>query len=122
LSELLAGLIVLQKDLGTALALLVTTALLLYMAGLNMKWIGVSASRRLPIGSIAFYFLVYQVPYRWNRILAFWNPEADPRGYGFQIISRSRPLAPVGIRGLGYMESKQKLSTCRTHTRISFLR
>jgi len=106
---MLAGLIVLQKDLGTALALLVTTALLLYMAGLNMKWIGVSALAALPIGSIAFYFLVYQVPYRWNRILAFWNPEADPRGYGFQIIQSITAVGTGGIRGLGYMESKQKL-------------
>ncbi len=71
---MLAGLIVLQKDLGTALALLVTAAVLLYVAGLNMKWIGVSALAALPIGYIAFYFLVFLVPYRWNRILAYLEP------------------------------------------------
>ena len=107
--SMLAGLIVLQKDLGTALALMVTTALLLYVSGLNMKWIGVAALGALPLGSIAFYFLVYQVPYRWNRILAFWNPEADPRGYGFQIIQSITAVGTGGLNGLGYMESKQKL-------------
>jgi len=106
---MLAGLIVLQKDLGTALALVVTTALLLYMAGLNMKWIGVATLAALPLGSIAFYFLVYLVPYRWNRILAFWNPDADPRGYGFQIIQSVIAVGTGGLHGLGYMGSKQKL-------------
>src|SRR4030095_9069463 len=48
---MLAGLIVLQKDLGTALALLITTALLLYMAGLNMKWIRVADLCALSIDS-----------------------------------------------------------------------
>ena len=106
---MLAGLIVLQKDLGTALALLVTAAVLLYVAGLKMKWIGVSALAALPIGYIAFYFLVFLVPYRWNRILAYWNPEADPQGYGFQIIQSLTAVGTGGIPGLGYMEGKQKL-------------
>jgi cell division protein FtsW len=106
---MLAGLIVLQKDLGTALALVVTAAILLYLAGLNMKWIGVAALAAIPFGSIAFYFLVYEVPYRWSRILAFWNPEADPKGYGFQIIQSVIAVGSGGLHGLGYMESKQKL-------------
>ena len=105
----LAGLIVLQKDLGTALALMVTVAVLLYVAGLNMKWIGVSALAALPIGYIAFYFLVFLVPYRWKRILAFWNPEADPLGYGFQILQSLTAVGTGGLFGLGYMEGRQKL-------------
>jgi cell division protein FtsW len=105
----LAGLIVLQKDLGTALALLVTTAVLLYVAGLNMKWIGISALAALPIGYIAFYFLVFLEPFRWKRILAFWNPEADPLGYGFQILQSLTAVGTGGVSGLGYMEGKQKL-------------
>jgi cell division protein FtsW len=105
----LAGLIVLQKDLGTALALLVTSAVLLYIAGLRMKWIGVAALAALPIGYIAFYFLVFLVPYRWNRILAYWDPEKDPLGYGFQIIQSLTAVGTGGISGLGYMEGKQKL-------------
>jgi cell division protein FtsW len=105
----LAGLIVLQKDLGTALALLVTSAVLLYIAGLRMKWIGVAALAALPIGYIAFYFLVFLVPYRWNRILAYWDPEKDPLGYGFQIIQSLTAVGTGGFSGLGYMEGKQKL-------------
>lgn len=106
---LLAGLIVLQRDLGTALALALTAAMLLYVAGLNMKWIGISALAALPLGYIAFYFLVYLVPYRWKRILAFFDPNADPLNSGYQIIQSLTAVGTGGVRGLGYMEGKQKL-------------
>jgi len=86
-----------------------TTAVLLYVAGLNMKWIGISVLAALPIGYIAFYFLVFLVPYRWNRILVFLDPEIDPQGVGFQIIQSLTSVGTGGIRGLGYMEGKQKL-------------
>ena len=106
---LVAGLIVLQKDLGTALALLLTAGVLLYVAGLNARWIGVSALAAIPIGYLAFYFLVFLVPYRWERILAYWDPQKDPLGYGFQIIQSLVAVGTGGISGLGYMEGKQKL-------------
>lgn len=106
---LLSGLIVLQKDLGTALALVVTSAILLFVAGLRTKWIAVSALLALPVGYLAFYLLVFLVPYRWNRILIFLNPWADPQGYGHQIIQSLTAVATGGIQGLGYMASKQKL-------------
>jgi cell division protein FtsW len=105
----LAGLILLQRDLGTALALLVTTAVLVYMAGLNMKWIGVATIAGLPVGTAAFYFFVYKVQYRWDRILAYWNPEAYPKSSAYQIIQSILAVGTGGFNGLGYMESKQKL-------------
>jgi cell division protein FtsW len=104
-----AGLILLQRDLGTALALIVTTAILLYMAGLNMKWIGVTSLAALPLGSIAFYLFVYKVQYRWERILAYWNPEAYPKSSAYQIIQSILAVGTGGLNGVGYMESKQKL-------------
>ena len=105
----LGGLIVLQRDLGTALAIMATAAILLYVAGLNTKWIGIATLAALPLGYIAFYFLVFLEPYRWDRILVFWNPEADPRGKGFQILQSLIAVGTGGFQGLGYMEGKQKL-------------
>ena len=104
-----AGLIVLQNDLGTPLALMATAAILLYVAGLNMKWIGISALAALPIGYVAFYFLVFLVPHRWSRILAYWNPEAYPKGIGFQILQSLTAVGTGGISGRGFMEGVQKL-------------
>jgi cell division protein FtsW len=105
----LAGIIVLQRDLGTALALMLTASVMVFVAGLNIKWISIGSLLALPLGYVAFYFLVFLVPYRWNRIRVFLDPWADPQGYGFQTIQSVTAVGTGGIRGLGYMGGKQKL-------------
>ncbi len=101
----LAGLIVLQPDLGTALTLLATAGILLFVAGLDLRWIAVSVIFAVP----AFYLLVFRVRYRRERILAFMDPWQEPLGRGFQIIQSLVSVGAGGIAGLGYMEGKQKL-------------
>ncbi len=102
---ILAGLIVLGSDLGTSSALVIVSAILLFAAGLDLRWFLAPAFLAFP----AFYFLVYRVKYRHDRILAFLDPEADPLGKGFQIIQAKLAVGGGGILGLGYMEGKQKL-------------
>jgi len=102
---LLAGLIVLQPDLGTAVSLLVISAVLLFVAGLDLRWIAASIIFAVP----TFYLLVFRVKYRRERILAFLNPWEEPLGRGFQIIQSLLSVASGGIAGLGFMEGKQKL-------------
>src|SRR5450755_4714844 len=76
------GLIVFQPDLGTAIACAAITACILFAAGLNLKYFGYAfAAALLPL-----YFLIFHVSYRKDRILAFMNPYADPKGFGFHII------------------------------------
>ncbi len=102
---LLAGLIVLQPDLGTAVSLLVISGVLLFVAGLDLRWIAASIIFALPV----FYLLVFRVRYRRERILAFLNPWEEPLGRGFQVIQSLLSVASGGIAGLGFMEGKQKL-------------
>jgi cell division protein FtsW len=102
---ILAGLIVLQPDLGTAVSLLVVSVTLLFVAGLDPRWLALSAIFAVP----AFYLLVFRVKYRRERILAFMNPWEQPLGRGFQIIQSLLSVASGGVAGLGYMEGKQKL-------------
>jgi cell division protein FtsW len=102
---LLAGLIELQKDLGTAVSLLVISGVLLFIAGLDPRWIALSIICAAP----TLYLLVSRVGYRRDRILAFLNPWDDPLGRGFQIIQSLLSVASDGITGLGFMEGKQKL-------------
>src|SRR5213593_2193343 len=77
---LIGGLILLQPDMGTAVALLLTSAVLLFVAGLDLRWIAVSTIFAVP----AIYLLVFRVTYRRERILAFLNPWEQPLGRGFQ--------------------------------------
>src|ERR1700688_873365 len=76
------GLIVLQPDLGTAIACAGIAACILYVAGMRMRYFGYAfASSLLPL-----YFLIFHVSFRRARILAFLNPYADSQKTGFHII------------------------------------
>jgi cell division protein FtsW len=99
------ALIVFQPDLGTAIACAGITACVLFVAGIRLRYFGYAfAAALLPL-----YFLIFHVSYRRDRILAFLNPYADPKGFGFHIIQSLIAVATGGVTGLGLMEGKQKL-------------
>jgi cell division protein FtsW len=99
------GLIVFQPDLGTAIACAGIAACILFVAGIRLRYFGYAfAAALLPL-----YFLIFHVSYRRDRILAFLNPYADPKGFGFHIIQSLIAVATGGLTGLGLMEGKQKL-------------
>jgi len=99
------GLIVFQPDLGTALACCAITVSVLYVAGLDLKYLGYAfVASILPL-----YFLIFHVRYRRDRILAFINPFSDPQGKGFHMIQSLIAVSTGGLTGLGLMEGKQKL-------------
>jgi cell division protein FtsW len=99
------GLIVLQPDLGTAIACAAITACILFVAGLDLRYLGYAFVASL----LPLYFLIFDVAYRRARIFAFLNPYADPQGRGFHIIQSLIAVATGGITGVGLMEGKQKL-------------
>jgi cell division protein FtsW len=101
---ILGGLVAIE-DLGTAISLFMISGVLLFVAGLDLRWIALSIIFALP----TFYLLVFRVDYRRARILAFLDPWAQPLGRGFQIIQSLLSVASGGVTGLGYMEGKQKL-------------
>jgi len=99
------GLIVFQPDLGTAIACAAITGCILFVAGLDLRYLGYAfAASLLPL-----YFLIFHVAYRRDRILAFLDPYSDPQGRGFHIIQSLIAVSTGGITGLGLMEGKQKL-------------
>jgi cell division protein FtsW len=98
-------LVVLQPDLGTSLEIFVMALAILYVAGLSWRWLAVAAATAAPI----LYLLIVRVPYRYERILGFLNPEADPQGRGFQLLQSLIAVGAGGFTGVGLMESKQKL-------------
>lgn len=99
------GLIVLEPDLGTAIACAGIAACILYVAGLRMRYFGYALAASLPV----LYILIFHVAWRRDRILAFLNPYADRQKSGFHIIQSLIAVGTGGITGLGLMEGKQKL-------------
>ena len=99
------ALIVCQPDLGTAIACAAITACIMFVAGLDLRYLGYAC-----IASVfPLYFLIFRVAWRWDRIKAFLNPYSDPQGKGFHIIQSLIAVSTGGITGLGFMEGKQKL-------------
>jgi cell division protein FtsW len=99
------GLIVFEPDLGTAIACAAITASILFVAGLDMRYLGYAAAASI----LPLYFLIFHVAYRRARILAFLDPYSDPQGRGFHIIQSLIAVSTGGITGVGLMEGKQKL-------------
>src|SRR6202050_3361109 len=101
----LLGLIVLQPDLGTAIACAGIAACILYVAGMRMRYFGYAFGASL----VPLYFLIFHVSFRRDRILAFMNPYAERQKAGFHLIQSLIAVGTGGITGTGLMEGKQKL-------------
>jgi cell division protein FtsW len=104
-SLVISALIVLQPDLGTAVACAIITGILLFIAGMRLRYFALA----LAPAPLLFYVFVMRVKWRYERILAFLDPYSDPQGRGFHIIQSLIAVGTGGITGLGLMEGKQKL-------------
>jgi len=100
-----ALLILIQPDLGTVLALGLVVFIMLFVAGVRLTYLFSLVLASVPL----LYVLIFSVPYRRMRMMAFLNPWADPKGTGFQVIQSQIALGSGGIFGVGLGHSKQKL-------------
>lgn len=98
-------LVLMEPDLGTAAGITITAGFLLFLGGLRYRYLLGLILIAIP----TLYFVVVRVPYRFNRILAFIDPEKDPYGIGYQIRQSLIALGAGGWNGLGYAQGKQKL-------------
>ena len=101
----LAGLILLEPDFGTSVALAVVVAAMVMAAGLSFRYILGLAIVLVPVG----YVVLISAPYRLRRLVAFWNPEADPLGDGFHLLQSLIAVGSGGWLGRGLMGGIQKL-------------
>ena len=99
------ALIMKEPDLGTALVCAAVTMAMLYLAGMQVKWLGVGILASSPI----MFYMLWMVPFRRARLEVFFHPELDPLGKGFHIMQSVIAVGTGGFRGLGLMEGRQKL-------------
>jgi len=102
---LTGGLILMQPDFGTSVSILIIGFLIIFASGAKLKHLITTAFLGIPF----LYYLVFSVPYRRRRILAFLNPWRDAEGTGFQIVQSLIALGSGGLLGVGLGQSKQKL-------------
>lgn len=100
-----AVLVILQPDLGTALAICFGGAVTMFLAGLPLWWFVSAGSAALVAAPIAFFTLLHD--YQRNRVLTFLDPESDPLGTGYHITQSKIAIGSGGLFGKGFGNGTQ---------------
>ena len=98
-------LLVMQPDYGTALAYIIATALILFSAGIDKKYI-IATILLIAISVPVLYNFVLPEHAK-ARIDVFLNPESDPRGAGYNIIQSKIAIGSGGLTGMGLLKGNQ---------------
>jgi cell division protein FtsW len=101
----LAALVLKEPDLGTALMLAVICVVMCYTAGARLLHLAMAAAPGLVIGAWMLLF----VPWRFQRLVTFTDPWADPQDKGFQVVQSLIAVGSGGTGGLGFAQGKQKM-------------
>jgi len=94
-----------QPDLGTSLLILASGAFVVFMAGLQWRWIVGAAAAVVPVAVGMWYFVMHD--YQKRRVLTFLNPESDPLGAGWNIIQSKAAIGSGGVLGKGWLLGTQ---------------
>jgi cell division protein FtsW len=98
-------LILLESDFGTPFMISLITVSMLALGGVPWRYLLALTAPALAV----FYWFVYSVPYRWERITAFRNPWTDPLDSGYQLIQAWIAVGTGGVLGKGLGAGQQKL-------------
>jgi len=107
LAFILAGLVVIQPDWGSALILFAIWFVGIFFIPLR-RWHYMLIVFMLVIGAVISWQWVLQ-PYQKSRVLTFLNAEADPLGEGYNITQAKVAVGSGGLwgRGLGFGSQSQ---------------
>lgn len=101
---LVAGLIMLQPDLGTTLVILLIGFSQIFVSNVNLFYVLGS----VVVGMAGTFLLIIFSPYRKARLLTFFESTGDPLGSSYHIRQILLGLGSGGIFGVGFGASRQK--------------
>ena len=99
------GLVMLQPDLGTGLAISFGAVIVIFLAGLPLRWFFGAAAAAAVVAPIAFFSLLHE--YQRNRVFVFLDPESDPLGTGYHITQSKIAIGSGGFFGKGFGNGSQ---------------
>jgi cell division protein FtsW len=112
-----AGLVLLEPDLGTTVALCVMVAAVLLVSGTPFRVFVPVAGAAVALGAAAIWF----EPYRRARLFSFLDPWQDAEGAGFQMVQAMIGIGSGGITGTGLGQGIQKINFLpEAHTDMIF--
>ena len=93
-----------QPDLGTSILIAVSGIMVLWLAGIKIKYFVIAG---LTFIISAPFIISILKPYQKLRILSFFNPDRDPLGAGYQIIQSKIAVGSGGLYGKGFLKGTQ---------------
>lgn len=97
-------LLALQPDIGTLSIVILIAVAMYFFAGAKLShFFGLGA-----VLAAVIFLLVQFAPYRLDRLIAFFNPTADPQGISYHINQALLGIGQGGIWGVGFGQSQQK--------------
>lgn len=97
---IITGCVLLQGDLGSALVFVFIFLSMTFCAGLQLRYFLAAAAVVTAASPFLWERLSY---YQRQRILVGFSPEADPQGFGYQVLRAKTAIAGGGFRGMGYL-------------------
>ncbi len=104
LTAFLLGVLILQRDLGTAIVISLTGLMIYFLSGAPLQHFLVM----IPAGFLAVLGFIFSSDYRRERFLTFLNPGSDPQGAAYHINQILIALGSGGWLGVGLGQSRQK--------------
>ena len=93
-----------QPDLGTSILIASSGLIVLWLAGVKIKYFIYS----FIVFLISLPFIIsFLKPYQKLRILTFIDPDRDPLGAGYQIIQSKIAIGSGGLNGKGFLKGTQ---------------
>lgn len=98
-------LIAIQPDIGTAVAYIVATIFILFIAGIDKKYIIVSLLLIVILVPVIYMFVLPE--HAKSRIDVFLDPTLEPRGAGYNIIQSKLAVGAGKLFGMGILKGNQ---------------
>jgi rod shape determining protein RodA len=98
-------LIALQPDLGTAIMIALSGAVVIFLSGIGMMYIAGAIGIVLVSMPVLWYVVMHE--YQKQRVLTLFDPDSDPLGAGYHIIQSKIAIGSGGIFGKGWLNGSQ---------------
>ena len=99
-----AGMIAIQPDLGTAILIVLSGAVVIFLAGLGWRYI-VAIAALAGAAMPALWLVMHD--YQRKRVLTLLDPQSDPLGAGYHIIQSKIAIGSGGVFGKGWLNGTQ---------------
>lgn len=98
-------LVAMQPDLGTSILIALSGIFIIFLAGLQWRYICITFILIAAFIPIMWFYLMHD--YQRTRVLTLFNPERDPLGTGYHILQSKTAIGSGGIWGKGWLQGTQ---------------